>query len=263
MNSLLCAGIIVMALIGTGNVAQAHAGDTSSCNGAPTPSLNPAQEALRALAPLFLPKVMYDCWQLKSFIQGEDFQDLRASHGDIKAVDAIYARAKRLSWDNMYESLLISFVATMDHREFGIEIPLLGPLLWIPLTSEFHDEFEARVACLPRNLYPDGPHDRSGDRDKLQHFFGAAFLTYVFESPGAADRTGNFVERGEQLFVVGGVNDPRDVRANRQGERFGAGLLKDPSLVPSGFIGRLEASPPDSLTDPGAPDSLASQKEVR
>jgi len=124
----------------------------------------------------------------------------------------------------------------MDHREFGVRLPLFGPVLWFPLTSEFADTFRARLDALPSRLYADTPGGRAGDRDKLQHFFGSAFLTVLFESADAADRVGQFIEIGEDMFVVGGVNDPRDMRANRQGQAFGTRLLAGEDACPSHFI---------------------------
>ena len=55
---------------------------------------------------------------------------------------------------------------------------------------------------------------------------------------------------------MGGVNDDRDVRANREGQRFGLRLLSDPGAFPSSFL---------SAETPGAggaqADSLKSQLE--
>jgi hypothetical protein len=124
----------------------------------------------------------------------------------------------------------------MEHRNFGIRIPVVGPLLWVPLTSEFPEEFHKRVHALPTRLYADTPPDSDGDRDKLQHFFGSAFLSYTFESPGVSERIGEFIEWGEDKFVVEGALDERDNRANRQGQRFGLWLLSDDSVRPSRFL---------------------------
>jgi hypothetical protein len=141
-----------------------------------------------------------------------------------------------LSWNNVYEALFLSFVATMEHARVGIRIPLLGPLFWFPLTSEFPEDFQRRVEALPNRLYPDTPDDQQGDRDKLQHFFGSALLACACNSRAAADRVGTFVEWGEDLFVVDGSLDERDIRANRQGQDFGIRLLEEPSLRPSQFF---------------------------
>ncbi|MDH3251367.1 MAG: hypothetical protein OEM41_01170 [Ignavibacteria bacterium] len=193
-------------------------------------------EILRFFAPFLLPKLMQDAYRLKEYIRSDSFARVRAFRGDRAAVDDIFHQSMILSWGNTYEALFLSFVGTMDHRRFGVRLPVLGPLLWFPLTSEFEDEFGARVNALPRLLYDDSPEE--GDRDKLQHFFGSAFITYTFESSESAERIGDFVERGEELFVVDGVLDERDTRANRQGQAFGVKLLRG-----------LPARPSDCLDD--------------
>lgn len=193
--------------------------------------------AISFFAPLVFPKLLQDSYRLKEYICSEEFRSFRQRFGDMRAVDALFDHALNLSWNNAYEALLISFVCTMEHRNFGVKLPLVGALLWVPLTSEFPDEFRERVDALPCRIYPDSPSGPSGDRDKLQHFFGSAFLTYTFESRGAAQRMGNFVEWGENKFIVDGALDERDFRANEQGEDFGLHLLRDASVLPSKFLG--------------------------
>jgi hypothetical protein len=121
----------------------------------------------------------------------------------------------------------------MDHRRVGVSVSGLGPLLWLPLTAEFEEDFEARIARLPSALYPDSPPGPAGDRDKLQHFFGSAFLTFFSESVETADEAGRFVEWGEGAFIVDGMSDDRDLRADRHGQDFGLRLRADPSALPS------------------------------
>jgi len=190
-------------------------------------------EGVAFVASLVPPKVLMDESALKAYIVSEDFSQARQRYGDLYAVDVLFDRALSLSWGNRYEALLIAFTATMDHRSFGIRLPLLGPLLWLPLTSEFPDEFRRRRDALPVMLYTDTPPGRYGDGDKLQHFFGSAFIAFLLESAEAAERVGDFVEWGEDKFVVDGALDSRDIRANRQGERFGLALLADPAARPS------------------------------
>ncbi len=193
-------------------------------------------ELVSFFAPFVLPKIVQDGYQLKEYIRGEEFASIRLQRGDLNAVDAVFSEAMQLSWNNAYEALLISLVATMDHSKFGVRLPLVGPLLWFPLTSEFEDDYNVRVAALPRLLYVDSPDKSIGDRDKLQHFFGSALLAYVFESRDGAQRIGEFIEWGEDKVVVDGALDERDFRANKHGQEFGLALLNDKSAKPSSFI---------------------------
>jgi hypothetical protein len=200
-------------------------------------------EALKFLAPLILIKVTQDTYRLKEYMCGEDFAAIRADNGDRAAVDAIYARALDLSWGNTGEALLLSMVATMDHRRVEITLPVVGLVIPIPLTGEFEDEFSERVKALPTLLYDDSPRSVGGDRDKLQHFFGSAFLVVATESEGGADELGQFVERGESRYVEGETVDQRDIRANQQGQRFGRAVLSGNEAKPSEFLRSLEAEP--------------------
>jgi hypothetical protein len=194
------------------------------------------KELVSFFAPFVFPKVIQDGYQLKDYIRGEEFASIRSQRGDLNAVDAIFAEAMRLSWNNAYEALMIATVATMDHSKFGMRLPGVGPLLWFPLTSEDGEEFHSRVSALPRLLYADSPNQTNGDRDKLQHFFGSAFLTYIFESRDAAQRFGDFVEWGEDKVIVDGALDERDHRANKHGQEFGLALLEDKIAKPSSYI---------------------------
>jgi hypothetical protein len=232
------------------------------------PPLPPREQVpafMTFLSPLLIPKVLQDCARLKEYVRSGELLAARGAHGDLYAVDCVFDRAMRLCWNNVYEALLVSAFALMDHRRVGVRLPLIGAILWFPLTSEFDEEFRARVDALPSRLYADTPPGHGGDRDKLQHFFGSAFLTALAESPEGADRFGLFIEWGEEQFIVGGVNDERDVRANRQGQRFGLHVLSDPDTRPSRFfttdVSRGPAAPPDR----GAvlPDSLESRQEEK
>lgn len=193
-------------------------------------------ELVSFFSPFVFPKVIQDGYQLKEYIRSAEFASVRAQRGDLNAVDAIFQEAMRLSWNNAYEALFISLVATMDHSKFGVKFPLIGPLLWFPLTSEFQEDFRLRVSALPRLLYIDSPDKAIGDRDKLQHFFGSALLTYTFESRDGAQRIGEFVEWGEDKIIVDGALDERDFRANKHGQEFGLALLNDKGVRPSSFI---------------------------
>lgn len=220
------------------------------------PSFGESMERLIGLfAPLFVPKLVQDDYLLREYIRSAEFARVRADRGDHAAVDAIFDEAKRLSWGNLYEALFLSLMATMDHRRFGVNLPIVGPLVWVPLTGEFPDEFEARIASLPRHLYEDSPASQSGDRDKLQHFFGSALIAYVFESRETAERVGDFIEWGEDKVIVDGALDERDVRANRHGQEFGLSLLYDRNSRPSMFL-RTVVVHADSLVPCGFHDSM-------
>jgi hypothetical protein len=191
---------------------------------------------LSNFALLLFPKVFADSDILREYVRTPEFAALRRRSGDLVAVDSLFVRAQSLCWGNGAEALLIAFAATLDHRRFGVKTPIPGVILWFPLTSESEEDFDARVRALPVQLYPDTPESPAGDRDKLQHFFGSAALTYICESRDPAMRVGDFIEWGEDRFVVDGMLDERDIRANWQGQQFGLRLLADHSAAPSPFF---------------------------
>ena len=189
---------------------------------------------LSCLFTYFPPLFIQHGIELKEFIRSSTFRSLRSKYGDIHAVDAIYIHAMQLTNNNTAVSLLLATIATFDHRLLGFKVPVVQ--LYFPLTNESLEQFQQRIDNLPSSLYSDTPPTHAGDRDKLQHFFGSAFLTFIFESRSTADRFGQFVEVGEDALIVGGAFDYRDVRSNLQGQKFGVYLLQNNHRLPSEFM---------------------------
>jgi hypothetical protein len=196
--------------------------------------------------------------ELKDFIRSDAFAAFRRYAGDARAVDAIYVRAMSLTANNTSLALLIAAVACFDHYVVGLDVPVLS--LVFPLSNESAEEFAARVRNLPSKFYSDTPPGASGDRDKLQHFFGAAWIALTFESRGAAERVGAFVETGEEAVIVDGVLDSRDVRANWNGTEFGIALLSNNRRYPSEYfhtpIVEGVAGGQGAFGGPGDPDGI-------
>jgi len=189
---------------------------------------SPLSCLLTYLPPFFIQHAM----ELKSFIRSKRFAEIRRRFGDPRSVDAIYVRSMQLTNNNTAVALLLATLSTFDHSRVQMKIPIIE--LCMPLSSESDEDFDRRVRNLPSKLFADTPPE--GDHDKLQHFFGSAFITVTCESSGSAERVGNFVEVGEDAFIEGGVLDERDMRANRQGQRFGLALLDDNHQYPSKFL---------------------------
>jgi len=205
------------------------------------------QSPFSALLVWYPPLFIVNGIELKNFVRSRTFARIRRELGDPRAVDAIYVRAMELTGHNTGVSLLLATVATFDHYLVGIRVPLLN--LFLPLSNESYEDFSARVRNLPASLYADTPEGGHGDRDKLQHFFGSAFVSFAFESDGAAERVGDFIEFGEDLAIVDGVLDSRDRRANTQGSRFGTALLENNRRYPSEFLRDRLARGADAVPD--------------
>ncbi len=189
---------------------------------------------LACLESLFPPFMIQHGIEMQEFVRSKSFRNIRKELGDLRAVDALYVHAMQLTNNNTGVSLFLLLAAVLEHRTVGLKVPIFN--LAFPLTNESDEDFRRRTRNLPARLYSDTPLDRGGDKDKLQHFFGSAFLAFVFESRGPAERVGNFIEEGEDAIIVEGASDPRDVRANRQGQRFGIALLENNRTLPSEFF---------------------------
>ncbi len=181
----------------------------------------------------FLPKIVTAELHLKRYIREERFYELRKVLDDTLAVDAIFDRALMLTDGNVLHALLISTFAVMDHHRLGINVPLIGSV-FIPLTFESDSSFRLRRTHLPKKLLDDNP--RASDKDKLQHFFGSAFIAYATNSDSFGKWVGDLFELGEDKFVLGGRDDARDRLANERGREFGLRLLKEEWLLPSDIL---------------------------
>ncbi len=188
-------------------------------------------------AAYFFPAFLRDRSSLEKYIRDPRFQALRRECGDTIAVDLIFARAFEIADGSMGHALLIASLATFDHFRIGVIFPLLG-VVSFPLGLESRGEYNVRYAHLPRRILPDSIGRSRRDRDKLQHFFGSAYLTYSFDSKFIAQTVGNFVEWGEPLFIAGGDYDERDKYANRLGQEFGKRLLNGDKVLPSDILWR-------------------------
>ena len=183
----------------------------------------------------FLPAILRDKGALEDYIRDPRFQALRHECGDTLAVDVIFERAVQIADGSFGQALLVATLATFDHFRLGVILPLLGTISF-PLTFESRTGYNQRYSHLPRRILPDSIGRSRRDRDKLQHFFGSAYLTYVFNSKSVAQSLGNFIEWGEPRFVVGGDYDERDKYANRLGQEFGMRLLNGDEVIPSDVL---------------------------
>ncbi|HAP34714.1 MAG TPA: hypothetical protein DCQ28_01775, partial [Bacteroidetes bacterium] len=64
----------------------------------------------------------------------------------------------------------------------------------------------------------------------------SAYIAYYTNSKTFTEWIGDLFELGENRFVLGGNNDPRDKQANAKGKEFGLRLLKDDTVLPSDVL---------------------------
>jgi hypothetical protein len=117
-----------------------------------------------------------------------------------------------------------------------LRLPLVPFTVTVHLPSVNSPLFESKTKNLPSKFFYDTPKDNFGDKDKLPHFFGTAFIEYNFSFFNISKFLGIFVEKFEETFYVQGAMDKRDLYVNRLGARFGKGLRNNGSLLPSEFL---------------------------
>jgi len=184
---------------------------------------------------LFTPQLVKDTRRIREYVRDLRFGELLKRCGDLRAVDGIFQKALKIAEFNIGRALFLAMVGSLEHQNIEVDMPLVGAV-GLPLTFEVDSLFSARLKNLPRRLYPDSPSTGAGDMDKLQHFFGSAYISYISGSPELARTIGNAVEWGEAKMIVGGADDPRDKRANSQGEAFGHDLIYVNTLLPSDYL---------------------------
>ena len=169
--------------------------------------------------------------KLVEYISSENFQKLKQSNNGLALVDSIYLRALSLSGGNISEGLLAATFATLPFDKMPIRLPFITKIINLKLQEIDPVLFKKKNNNLPSELFFDTPS--YGDKDKLAHFFGNAFLSYNISTFNISKILGIFVELFEESFKVSGGLDFRDLKVNYLGEFFGKQLNENSKLLPS------------------------------
>ena len=183
------------------------------------------------LLKFFLPKGIAEGVALRSYIRSTAWDEFRKSHSDRESFDEIFDDADELCNNDKTAAILAASIASLEHKTIPIKL-FFGITLSIPMTMESQEDFDMRVSKLPEYIYD----PKIPDRDKLQHFFFSAYFMRVLKMNSLVTLLGDGVEIGEDLFIVGGVDDPRDRHANKDGRRFGEACDHDVLPVPSKYL---------------------------
>ena len=170
---------------------------------------------------------------ISEYIASEGFIHLRNEIGDVSAADSIFLVATNFTNGNISDALLALMFATVPYREVPVQIPLINSIVNYPLTSAEVEIFLKKNENLPRYLFFDTPQNNYGDKDKLAHFFGSAFLSYESHIFDMGKLIGYFVEAFEESFKVQSSVDLRDLDVNDFGRLFGTLLKENKELLPS------------------------------
>ena len=170
---------------------------------------------------------------ISGFIASDYFNSLKKDNDDLALADSIYLRALKFNKNNISETLFSLTFATVPYRKIPVVIPLIHSIVYFPLTSAEDSIYHKKNANLPKNFFFDTPQNSYGDKDKLAHFFGSAFLAYSSNVFDLGDLIGYFVEAFEEEFKVQSKIDFRDLQTNDFGNMFGNSLKKDNTILPS------------------------------
>lgn len=170
---------------------------------------------------------------ISEYIASEEFDSLRINHNDLQLVDTLFAKTLSFYEGDISETLLCLTFSTIPFNKIKVRLPLINSLIIFPLPTPPQRIFDKRFINLPKNIFFDSPKNSFGDKDKLAHFFGNAFLSYNFGWFNLSKFMGIFVEEVEEgLFVDGGF-DNRDLIVNNLGELFGKAISNNQNVMPS------------------------------
>lgn len=170
---------------------------------------------------------------ISEFIASEKFSEIRNVYNDLASADSIYNEAIKITNGNISDALLALMFATVPYREVPVQIPILDFTVNYPLTSADEKTFLKKNENLPRYLFFDTPQNDYGDKDKLAHFFGSAYLSFESNIFDLGKLIGYFVEAFEESFKVQSSVDARDLDVNDYGRLFGTLLKENKKLQPS------------------------------
>lgn len=170
---------------------------------------------------------------LTKFIASDYFFSLKNHCGDIDLVDTIYLHSLKINDGDISEALLIAVFATIPYKVIPITLPFFKIPIDIPLVSSDSILYLKKNSNLPKKLLYDSPAGEHGDKDKIAHFFGNAFLEFNSRVMDLTDAIGYFVEVFEEEFIGQTKIDFRDLRANKLGKMFGKELKNNSSALPS------------------------------
>lgn len=170
---------------------------------------------------------------LSDFIASDYFLELKKENTDPTLVDSVYIRAIKFYEYDYQEALLALTFATIPYQKVPLVIPVINVRIYYHLISASDSIANLKNDNLPSRLFYDSPDNNYGDKDKLAHFFGNAFISYAENILKLADVFGYFVEAFEEDFKAQSEVDFRDVDVNWYGVLFGEMLEVNKNILPS------------------------------
>ncbi len=167
------------------------------------------------------------------YIISNEFVYLASINNDLDLIDSLYLRALHYHNYDIEEALLTLTFTTLPFREMPLHLPFTNVRLSASLPSGPDKTLEKKIKNVPKKIFSDSPNTKFGDKDKVAHFFGNAFLSYSITIFNMSKFLSILVELFEDSFKVEGTIDNRDFIANYLGDHFGKQLLDNENFLPS------------------------------
>lgn len=177
---------------------------------------------------------------ISEYVSSDEFTKIKKNTSDLAQVDSIYSYAVKIYHNDYSEAMLALTFALVPYKEVPLKLPLFGISWDVPLPCAADSIYLPKNQNLPKNLFSDSPPGIYGDRDKLSHFFGNAFLSFNISLFNFSEFIGIFIELFEEAFKIEGALDERDLIANELGKQFGEALQNNIHIMPSEFFRKYD-----------------------
>jgi len=175
--------------------------------------------------------------EISEFIASETFLSIKDRQGELQSIDSLYITALRITGNNIQDALLALTFAAVPYKKVSIHFLFRFDY---PLYSADDSTFQSKNKNLPKYFLADSPQNAFGDKDKVAHFFGSAFIAYTSRVFDLTSTIGYFVEVIEENFTPENTIDFRDLKINKLGEAFGKNLRINNTIVPSFFLKKYQ-----------------------
>ena len=173
---------------------------------------------------------------ISDYIASSEFREQLEASGHRKMVDSIFLECLHVCDNDISEALLTAALATIPYKEVPVTFPIINEMARAVIIEMPDSIFQKKVDNLPSRIFFDSPKGSFGDKDKLSHFFGNAFLSYNVALFNLSKFLSILVELFEETFKVDGSVSTRDLLMGNAGELYGRTLSNYKNKMPSEFI---------------------------
>lgn len=173
---------------------------------------------------------------LSDYIASDEFKNKLDYHDHKILVDTIYVHSLRICENDISEALLTASLATLPYKKVPFVFPLINERADGTIFNMPDSTFNKKVSNLPSVLFFDSPASSFGDKDKLSHFFGNAFLSYNLTLFNISKFLSILVELFEESFKLDGSVSTRDLLIGNLGELYGRTLSEYENRLPSEYL---------------------------